>query len=223
MENKERITGYRTQSLGDCYNAHARQVVENCAKRYKIVPNLVHKEKGIKKLRDSIDKMLKEVYKDYKLLDKYCHKKCRILKLSDRMIYSTDYPSCDCLSEVDVRYRYIKRTGVMESHIITPDFTCSINDINAVHCASRVTTNMRKITALLLWLRKYDVIDDVYVSKNDKAAIIISNLHTVEDETIFASTCDIIVDFYKNYKFDKRVSYSKEGRCRILGKEVILI
>ena len=224
MENKKRITGYVTPGLSDCYNEHAKQVVENCAERYKIVPNLVHKEKGIKNIRNSIDKMLKEVYKDYKLLDKYYHKKFRILELSDRMTYSTDYPSCDRLSEVDVRCRYIKRTAVMDSCIISPDFCCNIRDINAVQCTSRITTNMRKITALLLWLCKYDVVtDDRYVPKNNKAVIVISNLYTVGNNTILASTCDVTVNFYKGHKFDKRVSYSKKGRCSIIGKEVVLI
>lgn len=226
MENKKRITGYVTSSFNECYNEHAEQVIESCAERYKIVPNLVHKEKGIKNIRNSIDKMLKEVYKDYKLLDKYYHKKFRILELSDRMTYSTDYPSCDRLSEVDVRCRYIKRTAVMDSCIISPDLCCSIRDINAVQCTSRITTNMRKITALLLWLRKYGTIDDLcmwYVPKNDKAVIVISNLYTVGNNTILASTCDVTVNFYKGHKFDKRVSYSKKGRCSIIGKEVVLI
>lgn len=191
--------------------------------RYKIVPHGIHKEKGIKNIRNSIDKMLKEVYKDYKLLDKYYHKRFRILELSDRMIYSTDYPLCENLSEVDGRCRYIKRTAVMESYIISRDFCCSRRDLNTVDCASRITTNMRKITALLLWLRKYDTVDDWYIPKNNKAVVVISNLYTVGDATIFGSTCDITVNFYKGYKFDKRVSYSKKGRCRILGKEVILI
>lgn len=222
MERK-RITGYVTSSLSDCYNEHAKQVIEDCVERYKIVPNLVHKEKGIKNIRNSIDKMLKEVYKDYKLLDKYYHKKFRILELSDRLIYSTDYPLCEALSEVDVRCRYIKRTAVMGSCIISPDYSLDCRDFNAVVCASRITTNMRKITALLLWLRKYGAIDDWCIPKNDKAVIVISNLYTVGDNTILASTCDITVNFYKGHKFDKRVSYSKVGRCAIIGKGVVLI
>lgn len=208
---RERITGYVTPALNDCYNEHAKQVVENCVERYKIVPNLVHKEKGIKNICNSIDKMLKEVYKDYKLLDKYYHKKFRILELSDRITYSTDYPLCENLSEVSVRCRYIKRTAIMESRIISPDLCCSTRDFNAVDCASRVTTNMRKITALLLWLRKYGIVDDWYIPKNDKAEVVISNLYTVGNATVLASTCDITVNFYKGHKFDKRVSYSKKG------------
>lgn len=36
------------------------QMVENCTEQYKIVPNFVHKEKGIKNIRNSIDKLLKK-------------------------------------------------------------------------------------------------------------------------------------------------------------------
>lgn len=184
------------------------------------------KEKGVKNIRNGIDKMLKEVYKDYKLLDKYYHKKCHILEISDRVVYSTDYPLCDTIrdEEVCVRYKYIKRTGVMESDIISRDYSYDCRDFNAVVCASRITTNMRKITALILWLRKYGVVtDDWYVSKNNKAVVVISNLYTVGNNTVLSSTCDIIVNFYKGGKFDRRISYSKKGRCSVIGKEVILI
>lgn len=184
------------------------------------------KEKGVKNIRNSIDKMLKEMYKDYKLLDKYYHKKCRILEISDRVVYSTDYPLCDTLrdEEVCVRYKNIKRTAVMESHIISRDYSYDCRDFNAVECASRITTNMRKITALILWLRKYGVVtDDWYASKNNKAVVVISNLCTVGNNTMLSSTCDIIVNFYKGGKFDRRISYSKKGRCSVIGKEVILI
>ena len=194
--------------------------------RYKIIPHYVHKEKGIKNICNSIDKMLKEVYKDYKLLDKYYHKKCRILEISDRVVYSTDYPLCDTLGdeEVYVRYRYIKRTGVMESNIISRDYSYDCRDFNAVVCASCITTNMRKIMALILWLRKYGVVtDDWYVTKNNKAVAVVSNLYTVGNNTVLSSTCDITVNFYKGSKFDKRIFYSKKGRCSVIGKEVILI
>ncbi len=187
-------------------------------KNNKIVPHCAHKEKGIKTFCKDLDRFLKEVYKDYKLLDKYYHKKFRILDISDRITYSTDYPVCNYLSEVDVSCRYIKRTAVMESCIISPEYT-SYNhiDFNAVVCASRITTNMRKITALLLWLRKYDIIDDQYVSKNDKAVVMVSNLHTVGMNTLLTSTCDITVYFYKgnNNKFEKRMSYSKKGKVML--------
>lgn len=201
------------------------QVVENYVEQYKIVPNFVHKEKGIKNIRNSINKMLKEVRKDYKLLDRYYHKKFRILNISDRMTYSADYPLCDYLSEVDVCGKYIKRTAVMESRIISRDYSYDCRDFDAVICASRITTNMRKIAALLLWLRKYGIIDDRHASKNNKAVIMISNLHTDENATLLTSTCDVIVYFYKgnNDKFEKRVSYSKKGKCSVIGKEVVLI
>lgn len=221
MMERKRITGYVTPSLNDCYNEHAKQVVEDCAERYAIVPNLVHKEKGIETFCKNLDRLLKEVYKDYKLLDKYYHKKFRILDISDRITYSTDYPLCEYLSEVDVRGRYIKHTGVMESRIISPEYTSfEAIDFNAVVCASRITTNMRKIAALLLWLRKYGTIDDWYVPKNNKAVAMISNLHTAGMDTLLTSTCDITVNFYKGGKFDKRVSYSKKGKvreCLIIG------
>ena len=276
MERK-RITGYMTPSLSECHNELAKQVVEDCAKRYKIVPHGIHgdrfdsvagrehgtagfsgnvysrlvsengiqpvdpaitasrepfkagrfmlkpiktvpffMEKGIETLCKKLDKLLKEVYKDYKRLDKYYHKKCRILEISDRVVYSTDYPLCDTLrdEEVCVRYSYIKRTAVMESHIISRDYSYDCRDFNAVVCASRITTNMRKITALLLWLRKYDDIDDYYTLKN-KAVIVISNLHTIGNNAMLSSTCDITVNFYKGHEFDKRVSYSKKGRCSV--------
>lgn len=193
--------------------------------RYKIIPHGVHKEKGIKTLRKELDKLLKEVYKDYKLLDKYYHKKCRILEISDRVVYSTDYPLCHTIDdEVCVRYHYIKRATVMESCIISRDYSYDCRDFNAVVSASRITTNMRKIMALILWLRKYGVVtDDWYVPKNNKAAVVISNLYTVGNNTVLSSKCDIIVNFYKGNKFDRRISYSKKGRCSIIGKEVILI
>ena len=41
MERK-RITGYMTPSLSECHNELAKQVVEDCAKRYKIVPHGIH-------------------------------------------------------------------------------------------------------------------------------------------------------------------------------------
>lgn len=193
---------------------------QNC----KIVPHSTHKEKGIKNIRNSIDKMLKEVYKDYKLLDKYYHKKFRILELSDRIVYSTDYPLCNTVNDVEVCVccKYIERTAVMRSCIISRDYSYDCRDINTVYCASRITTNMRKITALILWLRKYGDIDDYYTLKN-KAVIVITNLHTIGNSTILSSTCDITVNFYKGNKFDKRISYSKKGRCSVIGKEVILI
>lgn len=194
--------------------------------KYKIIPHSVHKEKGIKTLCKELDRLLKEVHKDYKLLDKYYNKKCRILEISDKAVYSTDYPLCDDIrdDEVCVRYKYIKRTAVMESRIISRDYSYDCRDFDAVICASRIITNMRKITALLLWLRKYGfVTDDWYVPKNNKAAVVISNLYTVGNNTVLSSTCDIIVNFYKGQKFDKRISYSKKGRCSIIGKEVILV
>lgn len=186
---------------------------QNC----KIVPHGIHKEKGMKNIRNSIDKMLKEVYKDYKLLDKYYHKKFRILELSDRVVYSTDYPLCNAVNavEVCVRCKYIERTAGMGLCIMSRDYSYDCRDINAVYCSSRITTNMRKITALLLWLRKYDDIDDYYTLKN-KAVIVISNLHTIGNNTMLSSTCDITVNFYyKGHEFDKRVSYSKKGRCGV--------
>jgi len=190
--------------------------------KYEIVPHYVHKEKGIKNICNRIDKMLKEVYKDYKLLDRCYNKKFRILELSDRIVYSTDYPSCNTLNGVSIHCRYIVRTAVMGSCIIFPD-SCD-RDVYAVWCASRrITTNMRRITALLLWLRKYGTIDDWYTSKNNKAAITISKLYTVGNNTILVSTCDITVNFYKGNKFDKRISYSKKGRCSVIGKEIILM
>ena len=194
--------------------------------KYKIIPHSVHKEKGIKTLCKELDRLLKEVHKDYKLLDKYYNKKCRILEISDKVVYSTDYPLCDDIrdDEVCVCYKYIKRTAVMESRIISRDYSYDCRDFDAVICASRITTNMRKITALLLWLRKYGfVTDDWYVPKNNKAAVVISNLYTVGNNTVLSSTCDIIVNFYKGQKFDKRISYSKKRRCSIIGKEVILV
>lgn len=70
---------------------------------------------------------------------------------------------------------------------------------------------MRKIAALLLWLRKYGTIDDQHVSKNNKVVVMISNLHTAGMDTLLTSTCDITVYFSKG-KFEKRVSYSKKGK-----------
>ena len=182
--------------------------------RYKIVPHGTHKEKGIRNICNSIDKMLKEVYKDCKRLDKYYPEKCCILEISDKVVYSTDYPLCDTIrdEEVCVRYRYIKRTAVMESYIISRDYSYDGRDFNAVVCASRITTNMRKIMASILWLRKYGGYD-YYVPKNNKAVVAISNLYTVGNNTVLSSTCDITVNFYKGNKFDKRISYSKKGRC----------
>jgi len=191
--------------------------------RYKIVPHGVHMEKGIETLCKKLDRLLKEVYKDYKLLDKYYHKKCSILEISDKVVYSTDYPLCDTLrdEEVCVRYQYIKRDAVMESYIISRDYSYDCRDLNAVVCASRITTNMRKIMASILWLRKYGY--DYYVPKNNKAAVAISNLYTVGNNIVLLSTCDITVNFYKGNKFDKCISYSKKGRCSVIGKDVILI
>ena len=99
--------------------------------KYKIIPHSVHKEKGIKTLCKELDRLLKEVHKDYKLLDKYYNKKCRILEISDKVVYSTDYPLCDDIrdDEVCVCYKYIKRTAVMESRIISRDYSYDCSDL----------------------------------------------------------------------------------------------
>lgn len=215
MMEQKRITGYRTQSLSDCYNEHAKQVVENCVERYKIVPHGVHKEKGIKTLCKELDRLLKEVYRYYDRLDRIVGKNppC-VIDVSDMVTYATNYPTCEFISSsVDFTWYCVTKHLEIERYTVSSGFITDSNDLKASELACCIVTDLRKISALLLWLHKYGVVNDRYVSKNSQMCVSVTYLYPFNngDNVVLSNMCDFTI----THMFDertRRINYSKKGK-----------
>lgn len=215
MENRKRITGYVTPGLSDCYNEHAKQVVENCVERYKVIPHGVHQEKGIKTLCKELDRLLKEVYRYYSRLDRIVGKNppC-VIDVSDRVTYATNYPTCESISSsVDFTWYCVTNYLEIERHMISSWFNTNSNDLKASELACCIVTDLRKISALLLWLHKYGVANDRYVSKDSQmcVSVIYPYLIDNDDNVVLSNTCDFTI----TRMFDgrtRRINYSKKGK-----------
>ncbi len=224
MMRQERITGYVTPGFSDCYNEHAKQAIENCAERYKVIPHGVHQEKGIKTLCKELDRLLKEVYRYYSRLDRIVGKDPCVIDISDTVTYATNYPTCDFISSsVDFTWYCVTNHLGIERHIISSELITGSNELKASELACCIVTDLRKISALLLWLYKYGVVNDHYVSKDGRICVSVAcypYLFNNDDNVVLSNVCDFTVS---HDGCMRRINYSKKGRCSIIGKEAVLI
>lgn len=210
---RERITGYVTPALNDCYNEHAKQVVENCAERYKIVPHGVHQEKGIKTLCKELDRLLKEVYRYYSRLDRIVGKNPCVIDVSDTVTYAANYPTCDFIGPlVDFAWYCITDHLGIERHKISSEFIIDSKGLKVSILACCIVTDLRKISALLLWLYKYGVVNDRYVSKDGRICVSVAcypHLFNSDDNVALSNVCDFTVT---HDGCVRRINYSKKGK-----------
>ena len=212
MIERERITGYVTPSFSDCYNEHAKQVVENCVERYKIIPHGVHKEKGIKTLCKELDRLLKEVYRCHNRLDRIIGKKHRIIYVVDNVVYTEKYPKCNYIDSDSISFICTHITNRLEAERLTisSNFAIGSDHFKISELACCIVTDLRRIAALLLWLHKYGVIDgDCYVPKDDSmwVSIIYPYLFDDSGNIVYSNACDFTI----SRAFDRRINYSKIG------------